>query len=343
MKMRSPGLIAGLMVFLLSFSLGANAMMSGPPSEQDSGPGMGPGPDDGQEPGPRWEQESSQKQVEKGLLFRYGMESPSTSIEGEDTGSDIGIRLAGIDFENETHSMFIGIEDEEWSLQQREFEDGMEVSYESRGEWRSDNEPTGESSRINIRFRYTGSEGARTLSYNISVEDPPENGDIRFSLMVDTNDVDRQCCWDGDGGEPNWEGKELTLKDDKGNELTRLKVRRTSRIETEAGNSEVETELQGDVANSSASLEIGVALPEGTRSASISGSLSILDDLAEALKAGMEEAAEFLIDHIYYFAGGAVIAVVVIAGAMMIASSRKIETQGSDLDLDKNRYYRGPQ
>ena len=95
-----------LSMMLIFISIGANAQMGGP-SSNAMGPGSGPGMDGSDPQGPRWEQQTGNKQMEKGLMFRYGMEKPETSIESNDSGKDIGMKVLQLRFWNETTDLNI--------------------------------------------------------------------------------------------------------------------------------------------------------------------------------------------------------------------------------------------
>jgi len=343
MKARTLWIMAGAFILVFSLSMGADAMMMGPPSGSSGGSGMGPGMDDDQEMGPRWSQDTSMKRMEKGLLFRYGMDTPSSTIESEGTGSDIGVHLDGIGFKNNTRTMNIDIDDEDWTVEQKDVENGLEITYSSQCEWRENDQATGKMSQITVRFRYSASDSERMLGYNISIDTLPGKGNLTFFLMSDTNGLNKGCSWMGDNGQQVWERKKLILRSAEGDELSTLDLSVPAMVDTDSGPQDVETELEGDLVNSSASIDVGLSLPEGATSASIFGSLTLFEEFVEALSGGLVEAAGFVIDHIYYFIGGAAVMTVIIIGAMSVVSSKKVDTGGSDLDLNRNKYYRGPQ
>ena len=147
------------------------------------------------------------------------------------------------------------------------------------------------------------------------------------------------CQWSGESTTHYPERAILTLWSGDGKEYSVFKVSDRGNVETNSEELEVMTEVEDEIVNSTASLEVNMALPSDTRSASIGGSLTIFDELMEEFK----EAAEFVIDHIYYFAGGAVVMTVIIILGVTIVSRKKVDTDGKELDLGSNKYYRGPQ
>lgn len=337
-----PGTIPILIILitgLMMFGLGTEIAYGSSPASSSMGPGSGAGPDDGQDPGPRWKQETANERVETGILFRYGMDTPSSTIESERTGGDIGLHIAGIGFSNQTTMMSIRVDEEEWTIEQGAIEGGLEISYKSQCEWYDDEGKTGELSMITVLFRYQGSDDERVLGYNITVEDPPENGSLTYSLTADTRDINGDCCWNEET-QPSMHRKRLTLRSDKGNDLTTLDLGQPGSVETVDGIVNAETEVVVDTFSSTASLNISQSIPLGSRSASISGSMVLLEELVKNLKEGIGDAVEFVVEHIYYFIGGAALTALVLIISISVVSVKKVETQGSDLDLNRNRYYR---
>ena len=63
---------------------------------------------------------------------------------------------------------------------------------------------------------------------------------------------------------------------------------------------------------------------------------SALDDLEEAV----EDAVTYVREHIVSFAIGAAVVAVILIGSAIYTSNKKKDTNGQDLDLGSNRFYR---
>jgi hypothetical protein len=318
----------------------ADAQMGGPMS----GPGSGPGPVDDDDPGPRWEQETTQHMVEKGLMFRYGHESPESSIEGEETGEDISLKVTGVHFKNDTEELEIDAGSEEWTVTETSEESSIQATYTANARWRKDGEQTGETSNIMIKYAYRTEGTQRNLEYSIQLDNPPGEGTLSVEMKASTFQESKACCWQNDGGSnPGGKKRELTLESSEGKPLSRFRVDDKGTIETPSGQITAETEMEGILENESAVVNIAMSLPEVSNSAYFSGSIEIFEELYNVLSMGIEDTAKFIADHIYSFLIGAVVLGALLTGAFLVASRKGKETRGDDLDLNKNRYYRGPQ
>ncbi|MGA1793872.1 MAG: hypothetical protein ACMUHM_07975 [Thermoplasmatota archaeon] len=144
-----------LSMMLIFISVGVNAQMGGPP-DNTMGPGSGSGMNGDEQMGPRWEQQTGSKQVEKGLMFRYGKETPETSIESTDNGKDIGMKVLQLKFKNDTADLNIQVEDEKWELREYAFEGhyekGMGAQYNSTALWKNGGVDSGSFTEISIVF-----------------------------------------------------------------------------------------------------------------------------------------------------------------------------------------------
>jgi len=341
MKARTLLTLALAIAVLFSIPQLANAQMGG----AMSGPGSGPGTDDDEEPGPRWEQETGQQTAEKGLMFRYGRETPESSVEGEETGNDISMKLTSVRFMNGTEDLDIDPNSEEWTLTESTEDGSIQASYGTSARWKREGVLTGETSNLMIRYTYRSDENQRVLDYTLDIEEPPGEGILEIEMKVSSFQGGKACCW-SENGEPNQNGmrRELTLKSVDGREMSRFDVIEKGTVGTETGEDIlVDTEVERTLENESAVVNIGMSLPGGSNSASLSGSLEILEVLYNALSQGFEVTAEFVIDHIYSFLIGAVLLGAVLTGGFLVASKKGKETQGKDLDLNSNRYYRGHQ
>ncbi len=337
------GISIALLVLLMSVSIGADAQMGSPPPGDPMGPGSQPGMNDDPPQGPRWEQQTENKQVEKGLMFRYGKETPETSIEGEDTGSDIGLKVTEIRFGNQTNDLNIQIDDVEWEVQEQEIDEEVRVTYNSHAQWQNELGHEELFSDIQIQYHYIGGSEDRSLEYNITIDDPPGKGNLTITVSLDTIDMEGGCCWNGDSTSQNMERNVLTLRNKDGEELSQFKIGNSGYLNADEEVVEVEIQVEEKIVNSTAALDVNMELPMNTRSASISGSLNILEGLIEAFTGAAEEVKEFVIEHIYFFAGGAAVMVVIIMAGVTIVSKKNVETHGSELDLESNKYFRGPQ
>jgi hypothetical protein len=340
MKVRTLFTLALSLGILLALPQIAYAQMGGPMSS----PGSGPGPVDGDDPGPRWEQETSQHKVEKGLMFRYGQESPESSIEGEETGEDISLKVKKVRFSNDTRELEIDAGSEEWTVTENSEEGSLQAIYNANSRWRKDGGLTGETSNVMIKYTYRAEGAQRKLDFSIQIESPPGEGKLDVEMRVSSFQEGKLCCWQREGvSDPSGMKKELTLKDGDGKELSRFRVEDIGTIETSSGQITVETEMEGALENESTLVNIAMSLPEASNSASLSGSLEIFEELYNSLSRGIEETAEFIADHIYSFLLGAVVLGALLTGVFLFASRKGKETRGHDLDLEKNRYYKGPQ
>jgi len=169
------------MMMMIFISVGVNAQMGGSP-DNTMGPGSGPGMSGNDQQGPRWEQQTENKQVEQGLMFRYGKESPETSIESTDNGKDIGMKVLQLKFKNDTADLDIQVEDEEWELSEEDAVDDIRIMYRTTARWNNEGVDSGISSKIDIHFSYKKGEGGRTLDYNVTVKDIPGKGNLSISL-----------------------------------------------------------------------------------------------------------------------------------------------------------------
>jgi hypothetical protein len=338
MQGRTLVITAVLSMMFIFISVGVNAQMGGP-SDNSMGPGSGPGMDGNDPHGPRWEQQTEDKQLEKGLMFRYGKETPETSIESTDTGKDIGMKFLQLKFKNDTADLDIQVEDEEWELSEENTGDDIRIRYRSVAQWMNGAESSESTSEINIHFTYKKGEGERTLEYNVTVKDIPGKGNLSISLGLDTRNMVSGCCWSDDTPMQHNYGKTYTLKNEEGKELSQLVIDDTGFVEIGDQETELDSTVEETIVNSTAVMDVKMDLPLETRTASFVGSLSILDGLVDEFV----EAAEFFIDHIYYFAGGAAVIAVIIIISVTLVSKKEVDTSGKELDLENNRYYRGPQ
>ncbi|MGA1848876.1 MAG: hypothetical protein ACMUHB_06010, partial [Thermoplasmatota archaeon] len=242
---------------LLAIPRIADAQMGGPMS----GPGSGPGPDDDDDPGPRWEQETNQHMVEKGLMFRYGQESPESSIEGEETGEDISLKVTRIHFENGTGELEIDAGSEDWTVTGSSEEGAVQATYNTNARWRKDGALTGETSNIMIKYTYRTEGNQRKLDYSIKVDNPPGEGTLGVEMRTSSFQEGKVCCWQKvEGSQSGGMKRELTLKSSDGKELSRLSVEEKGTIETPSGQMTAETDMEGIVENESAVVNIAMAL-----------------------------------------------------------------------------------
>ncbi|MBN1539830.1 MAG: hypothetical protein JW939_06770 [Candidatus Thermoplasmatota archaeon] len=327
-----------LSMMLIVISIGVNAQMGGP-TDDVMGPRSGPGMDGSDPQGPRWEQATENRQLEKGLMFRYGKETPETSIESTDTGKDIGMKVLQLRFRNDTVDLYIQVEDEEWKFQETGILDYIGVDYNSTAKWKNEGVDSGISSEISMSFSYHKWGSKRTLDYHITVKEIPGKGNLSISLGLDTRNVGGGCCWSDDTPMEQKNGKIITLRNEDGREMSQLMIHSAGTALIGDEFRDINSTVEENIVNSTAVMDVNMDLSLEASDARFSGSLTIMDLLLD----GVAEAAGFVIDHIYYFIGGAVVITVLTIGAMSVVSSKKVETGGSELDLKKNRYYRGPQ
>jgi hypothetical protein len=341
MKAKMLAATVMMSIILMVMTMGADAMMAGPPDDTHMGPGM----NSNDPPGPRWQQQTGNKQVEKGLMFRWGKETPEASIESESTGDDIGIRMEGLRFRNNTLDLNVDIEEEEWEVIERIFPelapDLISVNYRSNISWKNLNGSNEHTSETSIIYRY-GDTMDRSIEYRFSISDPPVNGNISYSIAVENIEAMKGCCWKKETSNQHQNHNSFTLTSESGERLSQFNVHRgTVFIDEEY--LDWDANVSEQLVNSTASIEVGMSLPVDAKYASFGGSLSILDGLVESFVEGAEEAAEFVIDHIYYFAGGAAVMIVIIIAGVALVSKKKVDTNGKELDLGSNKYYKGPQ
>ncbi len=312
---------------------------------QMGGPGSGPGMDDnGERPGPRWDQDTNDETLRKGLMFRYGQSSPATSVEGENTGSDISLKVSSLSFTNETSNLTIDLEEEEWTLIRSEEGENIRITYTKMAQWEENDSPTGQSSQLEVEYVYRKDIGSDFIDFDLEVLDLPGNGDLSVGIKISTYQSKETCCWSGNGAlKQDLSTREITLKNSDGTDLSKLRIEQSTILDNTTEPIEVETYVSGNLENESAVVDIGLALPEDPQMASFTGSLEIFEELINALSEGAEEVKEFVMDHIYSFIMGAVVVAVILTAAFMTVSKKQKETQGKDLDLTGNRYYKGPQ
>jgi hypothetical protein len=277
-------------------------------------------------------------------MFRYGQESPESSLEGEETGEDISLKVTRIHFRNDTKELDIDAGLEDWTVTENSEEGSVQATYSANARWRNDGEYTDETSTIMIRYTYRVEGAQRNLDYSLQLDDPPGEGTLGVEMSTSSFQQGKVCCWQKVAdSDPEKMKRELTLKSSDGKELSRFRVEEKGTVETPSGQIAAETEMEGTLQNESAVVNIAMSLPGGSNSASLSGSLEIFEELYNAISRGIVDTAEFIADHIYSFLIGAVVLGALLSGAFLAASRKGKDTRGDDLDLKKNRYYKGPQ
>ncbi|MEN8209951.1 MAG: PAS-domain containing protein, partial [Candidatus Fermentibacteria bacterium] len=183
-------------------------------------------------------------------MFRYGKDSPVTTIESEQTGDDIGMELTRLRFMNGTLDLNILIEKEEWEVTEEEGEEGIKVKYMTRAQWKKGEEATELSSDIAVIYHYNNN-GNRTIDYDIEIRDTPSNGSISYSMSIDNREAADGCCWNKDPISQEHERKTLTLRSCDGDALSHFRVREKGLVETGNDETEVDTVMTDAIENSS--------------------------------------------------------------------------------------------
>jgi hypothetical protein len=249
------------------------------------------------------------------------------------------MKVAQIRFRNDTHDLNILVGEQEWEINEEDTENCIKVAYRAQSQWQNGQDTIGRTSEIEVKYQYSCIDDNRNLQYNVTIDNPPGNGSLSISMSIASMNMKSGCQWSGESTAHYFERAVLTLWSGDGKEYSVFKVTDKGYVETNSEELEVMTEVEDEIVNSTASLEVNMALPSDTRSASIGGSLTIFDELMEEFK----EATEFVIDHIYYFAAGAAVLVVIIIGGLTLVSRKKTDTDGKELELGSNKYYKGPQ
>ncbi|MFW3145532.1 MAG: hypothetical protein ACMUIE_01820 [Thermoplasmatota archaeon] len=336
MKAKMLALLAVSMALLSILMLPADAREG--PSEEMQGPGNGNEPVG---PGPVWNQSSRDNIIgpEKGYKFRYGLESPMTSVEGADTGKGINFQVARIRFHNGTHDLTMELSGEEWTVADEKIENGLRVSYACDGTWRSGGSSTSMMSKIRINYTYSGSGENERMEFNIRIQDPPAEGTIEAEIRTGSEGTENGvCCWKKDTSHQS--GEKYKLSDFDGGEISSLTISNNATVEYGGSATSSDTSVDGELLNETAVIVVGTQLEARSDSVSFTGILDLLEGFGSFVSDSADEAVDYLLDHIYSFTAGAALFAITIAVSAFYLAGRKKDTGGKDLELGQNRYYK---
>lgn len=298
--------------------------------------GMGP-----MDPGPMRDQETREMNMERGYRFRYGMDTPVTSIEANGSRRGISIDVQGLRFRNSSADMNIELQDRDWEINGSQNEEGMEVSYSADCQWKEEGRQTTHSSKVMVRFRYTLQGDRESIEYSIEIEEPPGQGELAVFFRSGSSSEEAECCWIREnGGTP---GHRYRFNSKEGEGISAMEINEKALLRMGNETKEEDISVTEETLNETISLFVETGVSEDTRSLSVSGTLSILEGFADLVKETAEDAAGFIRDHIYSFLIGAAVILIVSTAFMIFVSRKSVDTGGRDLELGKNRYYKGDQ
>lgn len=319
-------ILAGILT--LSGTISARAAEPGPGN--DIGP-MGPGP--------MRDQETKEMELARGYRFRYGMDTPVTSIENTDDREGVSIDIESLRFRNSSSDMTVDLSDRDWEVDGTGTENGMDVSYSATCAWKENGEQTPHTSKVRANFRYMKNEERESIDYFLEVEDIPGEGELTAVMRSGSSGEERGCCWRRQPDDPVQNRFVFTDKAGKG--ISSLELNEKVLMGTGNGSMQRNASVTEDLENETISLSVRAEVPEDTRSLSISGTLSFLEGFDDFVSGATGDAAEFVRDHIYSFLFGAALIMAVSIGAIAALSRKRMDRGGDDLDLRKNRYYKG--
>ncbi|MEA3560129.1 MAG: hypothetical protein U9R75_12830 [Candidatus Thermoplasmatota archaeon] len=292
-------------------------------------------------PGPMRDQETRQKELDHGYRFKYGMETPATSIEDEKNGNGLSIDVLHLRFRNLTNEMSMILAVQDWDVSENEEGNTLAITYETWNNWMKDGEETGIISKITIKYTYHQGDSDESIDYSVDIEDVPGEGELLVVLRSASTDGDQGCCWAVEEVNMVKRMNMFTLTDRSGNRISTMEVPDRAKLISFTGTEEVETNISSEIINETAVVTVGSQIHTDTETFSISGSLSFLDGFKEFLSNTAEDTADFVMDHLYSFIMGAAVVLIITTVLLVISARKKVQTDGMDLDLGKNRYYKG--
>jgi hypothetical protein len=323
----------GTMITLMTI-LTASILFLSVPAMGQKMKGMGPG--DGMEgPGPMNGQDSRKGPLDKGVSYRYGNERPAASIENEGGNSGIMISIGRIRHDDNGTSCEIDPGSSEWTVDQEDGPSGTNIGYQGQLNWKDENNFTCNTSRISISFRYRWEGEKKDLEVNILIEDPPSKGNLTIDLELSSIGLDDGCCWKGQEN-----GHRFQYQNNEGADLGEFMIDGDANISTSGGQKTVETDVLLESDEETGTLSISSTIGEDIDSYSVSGSFLVLEGLVKALDQAAEDTVSFILDHIVSFAIGTALVIFVLIISIAYLSRKNVRTNGQDLMLENNRFYR---
>ncbi len=297
---------------------------------------MGIGPSSGMEgQGPMNGQDSKKGPLDKEVSYRYGNERPAASIENEEGGSGIMISIGKIRHGDNGTSCEIDPGSSEWTVDQDDDPSGTTIGYQGQADWKDENNVTCNSSRISISFRYRWEGEKKDLEVNINIENPPGRGNMTINLELSSLGMDNGCCWRDQA-----HGHRFQYQNNNGTNLGEFLIDEDANISTSEGQKTVDTDVLLNSEEETGTLSISSTIGEDIDSYSVSGSFLVLEGLLDALDRTAEDTVSFILNHIVSFAIGAVLVIFVLILSIAYVSRKNIRTNGQELMLNNNRFYR---
>ncbi len=330
MKKMAISLIASLIGFVLIISIpafGQGMMDAGPGADTDS-----------RGPGPMMDQGSRNGHLEKGFNYRYGMETPSASVENEKGTSGIMISLGSIEQRTGDGAYRIDIKNAVWEISEDDLDPGNRITYESEMQWKGTDDEIKGTSGVILVFQYKWGDGERTLDLDLEITDPPGEGEISIELDVPSSGLGNDCCWKD--GQQNMQGHGFRYQNGEGEELGEILIDENAETNGDDGEETVATEVNISSIEEVNTLRISSSISENIDTYSVGGSLMILDEFLKTLGDAGEEAVSYILDHIVSFAIGISFIMFVLVLSVVYMSKKRVDTSGEELSVVNNRYYR---
>jgi hypothetical protein len=234
--------------------------------------------------------------------------------------------------------MYIEIEDEEWVQISAETEQGKQVEYSTQARWKNKEGGTGPISKIMFRITYRWGENGNGMDFEVGVEEPPVNGELKVTLSIEPMGISTGCCYEK--MERSQKGHGFSFSDNEGRKLAEVNVEDEASILKDGNPGMIDTEVEIESIEESGVLSISSSLDEDITTFDVDGTFSFLETLIEVLDEAGQEAISYIMDHIVSFLLGTMLLVIVITLSAIFMSRRSVDTKGRELELDNNMFYR---